>query len=119
MEMALVVLGFLTLLLGGMDIARYIFTVQSMDYVAGEAVRAAMIGTLSPQSATLVSATPLPFTTPPFLDPATQLSVTPSIDANNGATIVTVTVTAPFTVVTPGLGALTSSNLTVTTQLEY
>jgi TadE-like protein len=123
LEMAAVMVAFLTLLLGAMDLGRYLFTVQSIQALVGQAERAGVVGNLllgSGSSCPLVSSIPtstLGFTPPPFLDPGATLCVT-----NNGnvsaIVTVTVTVTSPFTSFTPGLGSLTGT-LTQSAQVSY
>ncbi len=114
MEFALVAVMFLFLLIATWDVARYLFMVQSMQLLADQAVRASTLpagspGYLSPQGCSGVPGT-LPFTPPPFLDPATLLCVVLSNSKTTGANVATVTVEAPFTALTPGLSALTAAS---------
>jgi hypothetical protein len=123
LETALVLLAFLMLLLGVIDVARYLFALQSLDDLANRAVRAGIAsdtlvlghgGSACPLAATAG----LPFTLPPFLDPATTVCIVQG--TISGSRVVTVTVTSPFSAVTPGLSALTSSGaMTQTVQMAY
>lgn len=125
LELALVLIGFLMLLLGTIDIARYLFTMQTVSFLADRAARAAVVnssfalGSVG-ESCPTVSGSTLPFTAPPF-DPATTMCVLQNETASqSGGYVVTVTVSAPFTSVTPGLSALTgTSQITETLQITY
>jgi hypothetical protein len=124
LELALVLVAFLMLLLGTMDIARYLFTMQSVGYLVDRAVREGVLNSSYAMGAQggpcpLVSSQTLHFATPPFMDPGTTMCV---IQTGNtgGGTLVTVTVTSPFVSFTPGLSALTSTTqLTETLQMTY
>lgn len=125
LEFAIILLAFLILLLGTTDVARYLFTLQSMQTLANQAARYGSLPTnstsyLSPSCP--VDLTALPFTPPPFLDSSAQLCVAIGNDATSGASTVTATVTSSFTAFTPGFSALTTtgvSTLSVATELKY
>ena len=122
LEFALVLLAFLVLLLGIVDVSRYLYTLQAMSDLASRAARAGVAGTLAAQSCQDVSSSPLPFTVPPLLDPATQLCVTIGNDTASGATTITATVTSPYTstlIGNAGLSTTSDSPMSVTTELKY
>jgi Flp pilus assembly protein TadG len=126
LEFALILQAFLLLMLGTTDVARYLFTLQSMQTLADQAARAGTLptssaGYLSPQSCTALTSTTLPFSPPPFLDSSAQLCLVLGTDTASGANTVTATVTANFSAVTPGLSTLTSTTngLTVATILKF
>lgn len=115
-------LAFLMLLFGIIDVARYLFTLQSMDALANRAVRAGVANSTfalgGAGACPVVSAGSLPFPLPPFLDPNTTLCVIQTVAT--GGNVVTVTVAAPFDAVTPGLSALTGpAAMTQTVQMTY
>lgn len=122
LETALVLLAFLTLLFGAMDLGRYLLTIQSMQTLLGMAQRAAVVGNYSIGSTgdcPLVSSisTSMPFTPPPFLDPTTTLCVISTANSGSG-TLVTIQVSSAFTSYTPGLSALTGT-LNESAQVAY
>jgi Flp pilus assembly protein TadG len=103
LEFALVGGLALTLLLGSMEAARFLFTQQALRSLAGEAARVASLRGAANMNALRVPCHGLsgPLSgvdhTAPFLTPAT-LSVTMSGCVTQGAvTLVTVTVSQPFT----------------------
>ena len=122
MELALIMVSFLALLLGGMDLGRYMLTVQSMQTLLGMAQRAAVVSNYSIGSVgscplvSSISAT-APFTPPPYLDPSTTLCVISTANSGSG-TLVTIQVTSSFTSYTPGLSSLTGT-LSQSAQLSF
>lgn len=121
LEMAVILSAFLVLLLGITDVARYLMTLQSVDYLATTAARAGVasatfaLGSTSGSCPTVASST-LPFTAPPFLDPATTLCVIQT--TATGGTVVTAQASAPFVSVTPVVSAFPST-ITTTVQLTH
>ena len=109
-------LAFFIVLLGCMDLGRYLLSLHAMRALVGQAQHAGVasglaIGSISGTtcSGTLVSSlgAVLPFTPPGGLDPETMLCVTSNKNLLVGAVTVQVIVQSPFTPLTPGLGALT------------
>jgi Flp pilus assembly protein TadG len=115
LEFALVGVAFLMFLLGGFDLARYIFTVQSMVAVMTQAGRYSLAnptwGPCGVDSWTGIA------TVAPFLD-SSQVNLCVLQTSGTGLSTSTVTVTYPFTAVTPGLTALTGT-ITETTTYSY
>lgn len=107
LEFALVLLSFLWLVMGTIDIARYFFMVQGVLGVMSEAGRVSLMdpnwgpcGTDSWDDIASIA---------PLLNPSqVYLCVTQGY-VGSGPTTVSVTVTYPFTPFTPGLSALTGT----------
>jgi Flp pilus assembly protein TadG len=117
-EFALILVWFLWLLLGTIDIARYLYTVQALVGLMGEAGRVALtnpnFGPCGPNSWTQIA------TIAPLLDAnAVNLCVTPAaLSAGFGVITVNVQVQYQFTPYTPLLGAL-AQTITETTNYTY
>ncbi len=113
-ELALVLLSFLWLLLGTIDLARYLFTVQSVVALMSEAGRVSLMDpSWAPRG---VNSWSQIATIAPLLDPAQV-----SLDVSQGFTgvgpvYVYVTVSYPFTAFAPGLSGL---NGTITESTAY
>jgi hypothetical protein len=125
LEFALVFVPFIWLMTGIFDIGRYFFTIQSMATLMSEAERYSMINPLWAPCGTDSWADAASLV--PLLD-STQINLCviaingPGSAGAGGVSQVQLTVTYPFTAVTPGLGLLdhTSSNpLTQTSTISY
>ena len=121
-ELAFILPAFLWLLLGTIDIARYLYTVQALVGLMGEAGRVAIMDSnfgngLPPCSNNYWSQIA---TIAPLLDANNvSLCVTPaSWSSGSGVITVTVSVSYPFTPYTPGLGAL-AGPITEATNYTY
>jgi Flp pilus assembly protein TadG len=113
-----------TLLFGAMETARYQFTLQALRNLAGESTRivglqgAANMTASQPPCTGLSGPLARPSTSDPFLNP-TSLKVTMSGCVTQGAvTLVTVTVSHPFSFVTPLIKPF-STTLTETAQAVF
>jgi len=127
-EFAFVGLIFITLLLGAVDLARYQIVRQSLQSMAEDAARAALllssVGAVPGSGCTTVvggAALKTAVTTPnnptPMLNPA-SLTLSPVCAVSGtGVRTVTVTATYPFTFVAPLLPTL--PNLTASAALSY
>jgi hypothetical protein len=119
LEFALVFVPFIWLMTGIFDIGRYFFTIQSMATVLSGAERYSMINPLWAPCGTDSWATAA--TIAPLLD-STQINlcVTPingvGTNGPGAVTQIQVTVTYPFTAVTPGLGVLNTTESSPLTQ---
>jgi hypothetical protein len=115
-EFALVLVWFLWLLLGTIDIARYLYTVQALVGLMGEAGRVALMDpTWGPQGTNSWSQIA---TIAPLLDANQVTLMVYPAQSNVGVNMVTVSVSYPFTPYTPGLAALTQT-ITETTKYSY
>jgi len=117
----LVLVPFMWIFLGAIDLGRYFFTVQSMVTLLTDSQRAVMIITED----YLVGAdglyncydlgswsTSLAIATPPLLVPASGQACISFLDVQNrfgGVQQIQVTVTYPFTTITPGLSGWDST----------
>ena len=125
LEFALVFVPFIWLMTGIFDIGRYFFTIQSMVTLMSEAERYSMLNPLWAPCGTDSWAGAA--TLAPLLDPTEiNLCVTPlngvGTNGPGAVTQIQLTVSYPFTAITPGLGLLdhTSSNpLTQTATISY
>ncbi len=114
-EFALVLLVFLWMLFGTIDIARYLFITQSLVGLMGEAGRASIFEQFSPTCPTTWANIS---TVAPLLD-ASQVTLCIQQSGTGGGNIwVTVQVSYPFTPYTPGLSAL-GGTITEYTQYTY
>jgi hypothetical protein len=115
-EFAIILLAFLWLLLGTIDLARYFYTVQAVVGLMSEAGRVSLMdpewGPCGNNSWTDIA------TISPLLDSnQVNLCVSQGL-AGVGVNTVKVTVTYPFTPYTPGLSAL-AGTITETTTYTY
>ncbi|MFC0408552.1 TadE family protein [Roseomonas elaeocarpi] len=107
MEFALIGLPFLMLLLGGMEFARYAYTVQAVRSYAAQAARAALVYVGNDTANRCVGTLPLSLTPSPGLDEA---RLTPAKagcvrDSKTGVLTITVSTSYRFSMVTGLLGA--------------
>ena len=107
LEFALVGMPFLMLLLGGMEVARYAYTVEAVHNYAARAVRAALVYVGTDTTNRCLNALPLSLTASPGLD---QARLTPAAarcvrDSKTGVLTVTVSTSYRFSMVTGLLGA--------------
>ena len=106
MEFALVAAVFFSLLLGGIEVARYMTIVQSLRNLTGEAARAALIANNGGAAWSASAVKGLV----PFLD-ASKITISPATPSCT-ANLITVSASYPFTSVVP---FFTSMNSTLTT----
>jgi hypothetical protein len=110
LELALVLVPFMFLVMAIFDIARYMFTVQSMVTLMMQAERTIMINPgLGSQPLCPINignwTNMMGMTTPPMIDP-TQGTICINTISPQGVYQIQVTLTYPFTTITPGLGGL-------------
>lgn len=123
--MALVLASFLMMLMGGIELGRYLFTLESLQVLAETAGRYGVVNGWGTQSdactaaGDLISNQSLPagIAVPPFVDPqVTTLCV--GTDLNDGVISVSVLATASFTSYIPGVTGLTGT-LQAKSQYSY
>jgi hypothetical protein len=115
-ELALVLLLFLWLLVGTIDLARYLFTVQAVVGLMGEAGRVSLMNQLWHPCGTDSWADIA--TISPLLDASKVNLCVAQSGAGVGLNTVTVTVSYPFTPYTPGLSGL-GGTITEKTAYSY
>jgi len=115
-EFALILVAFLWLLLGIIDLSRYFYTVQAVVGLLGEAGRVSLMdpdwqpcGTASWSDAATIA---------PLLDASQVYVCVTQGPGGVGVNTVNVMVTYPFTPFTPGLSAL-AGTITETTNYSY
>ncbi|HTC07806.1 MAG TPA: TadE family protein [Acetobacteraceae bacterium] len=118
-ELAFILPAFLWLLLGTIDIARYLYTVQALVGLMGEAGRVATMGGNFDWGQCSNNWWPQIATIAPLLDANNvTLCVTPGGGSGSGPITMNVQVSYPFTPYTPGLGAL-AGPITEATNYTY
>lgn len=119
-EFCLVALGFFMLLLGIIDVARYLITVQSLETLAGAGARAIMIHSCYVENV-LKKLAPSGCPTDPLPDTKDDVApflVDPALSVVTGSSPITVTASSTFATVMP-IWPESFSSPTITTKIPY